>query len=314
MSKIFEALKKTEGDVASLALPLVSGDQAVPESGPEQPGSASNTAAAPADLEDLAGPTTQPEPARVDAERLNGHAPVIRSAAIHVSVNAPVLPFDKEHSRAGEQYRMARTKILHDPRQPRLIVITSACSGDGKTITAVNLAGALALKSEAEVLLVDADLRRPSIAQLLGISDTPGLADILGGDCQIEDAVVRLEQFTSLTVLPGGKVMSNPAELLDSARWANLCSTFRKRFKFVIIDAPPIGALADYDLIQAHCDGVVMVVRPDHTDRGMCLRALEMVPKERLVGVLVNCARDFFLWHRHDYSYYSASGSARVNG
>ena len=312
MSKIFEALQKTGGEVADVALPLVTTNQAqlggadVVESILRETDGAGSSASASALIEELPPVIANSAPATDASTQINGTGTGagIRTVSIQLSADSPVLPFDAEHQRAGEQYRMARTKLLHHPRQPRLVVISSAGSGDGKTVTAINLAGAMALKSEAEILLVDGDLRRSQIAPLLGISNTPGLAAVLGGRCQLEDAIVTLEQFPNLYVLPGGTPMANPTELLDSSRWLALCASVRQRFKYVIFDAPPIAAVADYDLIQAHCDGVVLVVRPDHTDRRRCMEALELVPKERLIGVVMNCVRDWFLWKTQDYYAY----------
>jgi protein-tyrosine kinase len=338
MSKIFEALRKAEGEVADMALPVVTDDPAdsggadivegilretmveaaapaaqpvIPSELPPEPLPEPPPLAAPVEVDaEAAPPVMEPEleaPAVISAPApANGvpHSTGIRTIPVHLLVNAPVLPFDLKQRRAGEQYRMARTKLLHHPRQPRLVVISSAGSGDGKTVTAINLAGAMALKSEAEILLVDADLRRSQVASLLGIPKTPGLADVLTGGCQLEDAIVRVEQFPNLCVLPGGKPTANPVELLDSGRWMALCAAVRQQFKYVIFDAPPMATVADYDLIQAHCDGVVLVVRPDHTDRKLCMQALELVPKERLVGVVMNCVRDWFLWRTRDYYYY----------
>jgi receptor protein-tyrosine kinase len=239
-------------------------------------------------------------------ERNIPQRPGIRTVPLRLSKTSPALPFDGSNSRAGEQYRVARTKIIQHPMQPHVLVVSSAGPGDGKTITSINLAGALALKSEAEILLVDADLRRSSIAALLGIEKSPGLADVLAGSCALEDAIVRLDQFPNLCVLPSGKALANPTELLDSGAWAETCGTLRRQFKFVIFDAPPIGAVADYELIEASCDGVILVVRPDHTNRTRCLEAIGSVPKERLIGVLMNCVSDWFLWKTRDYYYYGA--------
>jgi len=309
MSKIFEALKKTGGEVAEVALPLVSGNEPqlggadVVENILRETDAAGKPAMASPLFRDPPLVTVDIAPDPEAAAHINGAATVsgMRTVSIQLSADSPVLPFDSEHQRAGEQYRMARTKLIHHPRQPRLIVISSAGSGDGKTVTAINLAGAMALKSEAEILLIDGDLRRAQIAPLLGIPNTPGLAEVLAGRCQLEDAIVRLEQFPNLCVLPGGKPTANPTELLDSSRWLALCASVRQQFKYVIFDAPPIATVADYDLIQAHCDGVVLVVRPDHTDRKLCLQALEIVPKDRLVGVVMNYVRDWFLWKTQDY-------------
>lgn len=307
MSKIFEALNKTEGDVADVVLTAMTEGLTEPvENNMEQTVSAARTAI----LQGLGEPPTTSSTPRavplgpaVAVSSTNGVEQVraIRTISLHLSADTPVLPFDPEHGQAGEQYRIARTKLLQNPLRPRLIVISSAGSGDGKTVTAINLAGAMALKSEAEVLLVDADLRRSQIAALLGIPATPGLADVLSGTANLEDAVIRLEQFPNLCVLPGGDTPANPTELLDSSRWTELCTLVRRQYKYVVFDAPPMATVADYDLIQAQCDGVVLVVRPDHTSRKLCMEALQMVPKDRLLGAVMNCVRDSFLWKTRDY-------------
>jgi protein-tyrosine kinase len=320
MSKIFEALQKTSGEVADLTLPLLT---PVPGAEPDTtaasaPGNDIVRDAAPMAAE-IAAVTDIPAPAEMGTPPVAASMPATTTpirlpneprtgiVSLRLAAESPILPFDSEHARAGEQYRMARTKIMQDPRQPRLIAISSAGAGDGKTITSINLAGAMALKSEARVLLVDADMRRSQIGKLLGIPPAPGLADVLGGTCALEDAIVQTEQFPNLFVLPGGKPIDNPTELLDSSRWASLCSDVRRQFKYVVFDVPPMATVADYDLIQAHCDGVVVVVRPDHTNRELCLKALDNIPKERLLGVLMNCVRDWFLWKTADRYYYAAS-------
>jgi Mrp family chromosome partitioning ATPase len=101
-------------------------------------------------------------------------------------------------------------------------------------------------------------------------------------------------------VLPAGKARSNPAELLDSERWHDLCAVAKKSFRFVLIDTPPIAAVTDNDLVQAAADGVIFVVRPDHSDRNLCLAALQRVNTTgKLTGVLINCAENWFLYKRY---------------
>jgi capsular exopolysaccharide synthesis family protein len=220
----------------------------------------------------------------------------LRTLAVRIPVESPLLPFDIEDQRAADQYRMAGRKLLHDPRHPRLVVVSSVGAGDGKTVSAINLAGAMALETDRDILLVDADLRQSQVSPLLGIPNAPGLAGILGGWCRFEDAIVRLEQLPNLCVLAGGKPTPNPVELLHSSRWDLLCASLRKQFQYVIFDAPAMSAAANYELIQSQCDGVLLVVRPGHTDRKLCLRAIERIPKEQLLGVLMNCVSEWFLW------------------
>ena len=299
MSKIFEALQKTGGEMAEL---VANGGEAAAVAD-------ASTASVMAAVE------PEPEiPAYEEPAMEAPHAPVaadVRTVAVRIRADAPILPFQPGHSREGEQYRIARTKIIHHPSQPRLVVISSAGSGDGKTVTAINLAGALALKSDAQVLLVEADLRRSGIAELLGLPEQPGLAEYLCGRCNLEDIIIRVEQFPNLCVAVAGRASANPVELLESPRFPTACREFRQRFKFVIFDAPPMETVADYDLIAEQCDGVVMVVRPDRTDRALCLEGIANVPKGKLVGVLMNCVSDWFLWKTKGYYPSSAAAADR---
>lgn len=253
-------------------------------------------------LDGKAGLIRGPAPDEVPAQAAPLADPrvAIRVLPIQLSASSPLLPYDGANARAGEQYRAVRTNLLQHPDAPRVLVVSSGGAGDGKTLSAINTAGALAMKGETTVLLMDADLRKPSLARTLGLPQDPGLGDLLHGDCTLEQAVVQTAQFPNLYVLPAGKARRNPAELLDSARWQQLCEVVRSTFRFVLIDTPPISAVTDYDLVQAIADGVVFVVRPGHSDRNSCLAALQKVNATgRLAGVLVNCAENWFLYKRY---------------
>jgi len=208
---------------------------------------------------------------------------------------------------ALEQYRMVRTKIAYHPLQPKVIVVTSACSGDGKTVSAINLATVFALRTDVQVLLVEADFRRSGLAELLGVPQKPGIAEVLSGECNLSEALIAVEQLPNLSVLPAGKCTVNPAELLETEGWQTMCASLRHQFAYTVVDAPPVAAVADYELIEKDCDGVMMVVRPDHTDRGLFCAALELVSTHKMLGVLVNGADDWFLW-KNSSSSYSYSG------
>jgi capsular exopolysaccharide synthesis family protein len=231
----------------------------------------------------------------------------VRTTWVDIKAGSPVFPFDGRDPRAAEQYRIVRTKILQHPSPLYIIAISSPQMGDGKSVTAVNVAGALALRNEISVLLVDADFRRSALAGLFDVSAAPGLTEVLSGESPLEEAIMSL-QFgaTKLYFLSAGRRTKNPAELLGSKQWALVCAEIRKRFDYCIIDTPPVGVVADYDLVQPAVDGVVLVVRPDHTNRKDCLTAFQSIPKEKLIGVITNCVPDWFLARprSHDYSYY----------
>ena len=231
----------------------------------------------------------------------------VRVVPGHITAGSPLLPFDGRDPRSAEHYRIIRTKILQDPRRLRVLAVTSPQVGDGKSVSAVNIAAAMALRDGVSVLLVDADFRRFGLHAQLGLPAFPGLAEVLAGECSLEQAVIRVSALTpSFYFLPAGRSTRNPVELLASERWALRCAEIRREFDLAVIDTPPIGLVADYELVEVVCDGVILIVRPDHTNRRMSFAALQSIPKERLIGVVTNCVPNWFLTKSlyHDYGYY----------
>lgn len=300
MSRIFDALKRLEQETGGPLVPGLSGVELELERQQQVPH-------APAEPEEA---VAAPAQAAVNLEPAS--APLgrtwVRTLPLRVPGSAPVLPYDGKarDKRVSERYRIIRTKLLQHPLRPRMIVVSSPGPGDGKSVTAVNLAGALSLKATADVLLMDADFRRATIHEQTGLPNEPGLAGVLEQGCALEEALIHTEQFPHLYVLPAGKGSANPAELLGSPQWHQLCAQLRAMFEYIIVDSPPIAAVADYDLIQASCDGVILVARPDHTKRTACLKALQAIPKTKLIGVVVNCVEDWFLTRALEYDAYYA--------
>jgi capsular exopolysaccharide synthesis family protein len=308
VSKLIDMLRKGQGDIAEALSPLVDAGLEHPPSGHSEFRSEGASAPSP---EPAPPPIIEVPPAAPLPEVSS--APRIRRLSLRLPAPSPLLPFETGKWASSEQYRILRTKISQHPRQPALIVITSPGPGDGKSVSSINTAAALALKSEGQVLLVDADLRKSAIHVQLGIPDSPGLADVLAGSCALEEALIHTNQFANLYVMPSGKAPANPAELLDSARWRSLCAELRGMFRYVIIDSPPVNGIADYELIQAVCDGVVLVLRPDFTKRDLCLNALQVMPEAKFLGVLLNWIPDWW-FGRHagsGYDYYSNGESSR---
>lgn len=225
---------------------------------------------------------------------------------------SPVFSCADNRSYAAEQYRIIRTKMLQRVNCGARLVVTSPGIGDGKTVNAINLAAALAMKTEGQTLLIDADLRRASVHRWMNIPLSPGLAEVLSGECEAQDAILPVKGLPGLLVMTAGQARENPTELLDSSRWRSLAEIVRRKFSQVIIDCPPVEVLADYDLIAAVCDGVILVVRPDHTNRPGCFAALAKV-RPKLTGVLLNETRDWFFWKKgvHSAYYYSRKYESR---
>jgi capsular exopolysaccharide synthesis family protein len=230
--------------------------------------------------------------------------PLARRASVRIADAAALL--SPGQSYAAEQYRIARTKIVQAVPKPFRLAITSPGVGDGKTLTAVNLAVALGLKNEEPTLLVDADLRRASVHQRLGVAMGPGVAEVLSGVGRLQDAIFRAAELPSLHVLTAGSSERNPTELLDSPGWRDLMDKLRRDFPQIIVDCPPVDVLADYDLIAAACDAALLVLRPDHTNRALCKAAIARL-KPKLTGVLINSFEPW-LWrkpvHHNRYYYY----------
>ena len=224
-------------------------------------------------------------------------AHAIRTQRLHLPTRSPLLPFDDANWHAAEQYRIARTRITQHPQKPSVLVVSSAGTGDGKTVTAVNIAASLALSAEGNVVLVEADFRRGTLHYQLGISSSAGLGEVLEGRASLSEALIRTEQLPRLCVLQAGNPASNAGELLDSPEWTGLADSLRHSFQYVVMDAPPVAGVADYELIQAVCDGTLLVLRPDHSRRAAAFHALGAIPKDKLIGVIMNSVPHWFLDH-----------------
>ncbi len=297
MSKLFEALKKSERENADFLLPLLKAQDPSTAAVASKPDS------------DAGGPHLEEAGSRMAGRVVdNAVAPAqIRTLSVNPASCSPVLPFDGDQSQATDQYRILRTKITQHPTQPRFILVSSPASGDGKSVSAVNIASVLSLNSDAKVLLVDADFRRSTIHTHLGLPVAPGLAEVLAGVCGVHQAVINAKELPNLYVLPAGNSPSSPAELLAGAKWPALCSWLRTSFRHVIVDSPPVEAVADYALIQAACDGVILVIRSDHTKRRRYQEALRAVPKAKFLGVLLNCVPAWSLKRYTHAEYYSGA-------
>jgi capsular exopolysaccharide synthesis family protein len=192
---------------------------------------------------------------------------------------------------AAEQYQNLRLKIerLRQARDLRVIAVTSPGAADGKTVTSINLAGALARGAASRVLLIDADLRRPEVANKLHLgNDGLGLADLVGpGDVPI-DTVIRPLDGHNVDVIPAGTVAGPIHEMFRSARLRQLLSEVRDRYDYVILDTPPIVPVVDAALLSRVVDGVLVVVSANKTPRKLLEEALNELDSAKVVGLVFN--------------------------
>jgi capsular exopolysaccharide synthesis family protein len=205
-------------------------------------------------------------------------------------VDPHLVAITEPRSPLAEQYRALRTNLLAlGPEHPlKVIVVTSAVAGEGKSVTALNLAACLAEVEGKRVAAVDADLRRPSLHRLMGLDNQRGLADYLSGGTMLE-MVLQRSRTPNLWALPAGRTPPNPAELLGGKRMDDLLARLRREYDHVVIDTPPAVATTDAGILAPRCDGTVLVVRMFQTPRSAARHAAELLRKARanVVGTVL---------------------------
>lgn len=209
-------------------------------------------------------------------------------------VDAHLVSLVAPDSPEAEQYRVLRYEIehIHKPGVGTVIGVCSSIPGDGKTITSINLAGALAQDQNARVLLIEGDLRRPAVtvADHLALGDVAGrgLVDaILDPSLSLEE-VVRHVPYFNLTVLPAGRRSNVPYEALKSPRFGELMTQARERYDYVLLDAPPVVPVPDCRLMARWVDSFIMVVAAHRTPREALEEALNRMNAASILGLVFN--------------------------
>jgi receptor protein-tyrosine kinase len=218
-------------------------------------------------------------------------SPVLASIGFDKEIGeSPLLTNLGSFAPRTEAFRLLRTNLqfLDLDDQPRCLVISSAVPGEGKTMTSTNLAIALA-QTGRRTLLIDADLRRPRVAGLLGLDAAVGLTTILVGKTEVQDAI-QVHEASGLHFLASGAKPPNPTEILQSRVTHDLIKSLRDEYDMVIIDAPPLLPVADASVLAAHADGTILVVRHGKTTRDQLGEAITRLNQVggRLFGVVVN--------------------------
>lgn len=206
-----------------------------------------------------------------------------------IAIDAEGIPFS-----FVEAVRTIRHRVEREAQKSgaKTIIVTSTLQAEGKTTTAANLAIALA-NHKHNVLLIDGDLRNPSIIPALGLGETQyGMGDLLSGKCNLDDVLVRYKDRKHLTLIPGGKPVANPVPLWGSHAAEQLIKELRNRYDYIIIDAPPSAIVSDASLIARYTDGCVYVVRQDYASINSLREGMEMFSGTgcRLLGCVLNHA------------------------
>lgn len=202
---------------------------------------------------------------------------------------------------AAESYRTLRTNIQYSSfdKDYKTIVITSSEPGEGKSTTAGNLALSLA-EADKKVILIDCDLRKPSIHKKFKISNKKGLSDVIVEKISITEVAHKYSE--NLTILTSGKIPPNPAEMLGSNAMISMLEALKKVFDYIVLDTPPVLAVADAQILSTKADGTILVVRAQKTKRASVHNSVDLLKKvnANLIGTVLNGLEST----RNNYYYY----------
>src|SRR5580700_1242469 len=272
-----------------------------------------NTVKSPDDIEALTGlPSLAVVPSLPGLRTSHSRFSRLAREAAPQSTSGPrveLLSYVQPKSQISEAFRALRTSLLlsQADHPPQVILVTSALPREGKTTAAVNLAVTLAQLGD-RTLLMDSDLRKPGIRRALNltIGKEVGLSSYLAGVSTLDEVMMPHPTINNLVALTTGPVPPSPADLLSSHRMREAITDLRHRFKFVVIDSPPIMAATDAVILSAHTDGVLLVVRSGETPKEAFTRTRDLLTavKSRLLGVVLNAVDSSAPDYYYSYRYY----------
>lgn len=234
-------------------------------------------------------PAGQPEVPQREQER-KPYREVPREIVLS-DMDERLVVYHEPGSIAAEQFRKLRTQLLglRLPDPPKTIMVTSASVAEGKTLVATNLGAVLAQDLHSYTLLVDADLRNPTLSRSFGLHEGRGLSDYLAADAAIPELLIKTS-IEKLTVLSSGTIRDNPVELIGSKKMALLVSEMRDRYKdrYIIFDSSPLLATTEPSVLTRIVDGIILVIRAGVTPRETVTQALETLDRSKVLGIVLN--------------------------
>jgi capsular exopolysaccharide synthesis family protein len=288
LSKIFDALRKAQGEASSIALPLIDG------AGAPTPGD---------QRRNTGGPQTLSYPTILKAEPKQLHAEEIR--AEHLS---QVIFQTNPTSIAADRFRLLRMRLGECWKAGKLksVLVTSPLPGDGKSTTALNLATALAEEKTRSVLLVDADLHLGSITQQLNLDEYAGFAECLHGQMNPLSAIRRVEPLGWHFLPSGRRDVGSPTELLQPQELAILFQKLSSHFDWIVVDSPPILPLSDAVALRQHVDGTLLIARAGFTPEKAVNDAIGLLGRKHILGLVLNGIEKINQPYSSYYQYHTA--------
>ncbi len=214
-----------------------------------------------------------------------------KAASDDAVLDNKLVSFFQPGSIVAEQFRKLRTCLYRPALQnpPKTILVTSAFSGEGKSLIAINLAISIAIELHSHSLLVDCDLRNPSLSRWFGMQKAKGLSDYLLGQDELTGLLVKT-QVDKLSILCGGSSQENPVELIGCKRMEALVQELKSRYedRYIILDSSPVLATTEPNVLDKMVDGILLVIRAGVTPRESIHQAVNLIEKDKIIGVVLN--------------------------
>jgi len=295
MSRIFDALQRSGTEQSGIEYPDMlsvatevfeaTQDQITPEPAPSVP------SAAWCEPERFRGLAEAPAPELPTVEVANELFPSLLPLQVTVAPTSRLVFFTEPHGLAAEKFRFLgfRLRQLQQSRPLKKVLITSTIPQEGKSTVAANLACALASRTQQRTLLLDGDLRRPTLAKQFGLGKILGISEWLQGEGGPTTSIYQLED-TRLWILPAGSTPKDPLELMQSGRLSTIVRQLTTWFDWIVIDSPPVLPLADTSIWMRQADGFLLVARQGVTGRDLLRRGLEAMEQSKLLGTVLNAS------------------------
>jgi capsular exopolysaccharide synthesis family protein len=305
MSLLFDALQRAEVDRSGIGLPALSAATEVLKLA-EQHAAVELKAATKLELprtSDAERETAQPprletgiaiaaEPSVSGSTAQLSMFAQFKSIPIQTTSDSHMVCLEDGQNPGAEQFQFLGVRLQHLRRERPLkkLLITSTIPKEGKSMVAANLACALARKTQQKVLLVEGDVRRPTLATIFGIPRIPGLCELLQSEGSLTSNIYHLDR-PALWLLPAGQAKANPLHLLQSAKLFTLFDQLGELFDWIVIDSPPVLPVADTSIWMRLADGILLVARQGTTEKGQLQRGLEAIDQKKVIGAVLNCRR-----------------------